>query len=389
MARVEASINELGAPSRNVASMISASQRSASLTAPGDFVNLAVGEPDFAPAQHVVEEMQRALDAGYTHYADLAGDIDLREAAVREHAAESVIQFDATQVQVTAGATAGLAATILGITSPGDRIILPSPTYSLYADLVRMAGGEVIGAPLTDDHHFDLEALRAVLPGARALVYCNPGNPTGAVHDRTELEALGVALAGTGTIVVDDAAYRGLVYPGYERVPALSVEGLAERSITCHTFSKQFAMTGFRIGYVIAPGELITSVSAVHRTFNGSVNAAVQRAALAALSGDRQHPTDMMREYGNRRDFVASALRDIPQLSFLPPEGAFYFFPKILTGHADSTVAARALEHGVKIRAGSEFGTGGQGYLRISFATSEKNLELGLSRLKHAMATLV
>ncbi|MFF0144730.1 aspartate aminotransferase [Amycolatopsis sulphurea] len=373
--------------SEHVESMISASRRDAGVMASGQSINLAVGEPDLAPPTEVVESLKQALDAGHTHYVDLAGDEELRTAIAALESANWGREVRPAAVQVTAGATAGIAATILGTTSVGDRVVMPDPTYSLYADVVRLAGGIPVPVACLPSLHLDLEALAPALKGARSFVYCSPVNPTGVVYHREELE--GVArLLDPGTIVIDDGAYSSLVYQPHRYVPAAVIPGLADRTVYCQTFSKKFAMTGFRVGYLVAPEELLPPIAAVHRTFNGSVNAAVQKSAVTALAMGPSFADFALRTYRRRLDLVQELMKSIPVLEAVPPEGAFYLFPKILTGHSSSDTARHLARHGVRVRSGAEFGAGGEGHLRISYAASEESLEAGFGRIKAAMNLL-
>lgn len=378
----------LAAVAPTVAVMMGASQRSASLTAQTNAISLAIGEPDFAAPADVVFAMKQALDAGYTHYADFAGDPELREAIADKHQPHTSTRLTAANVQITSGATAALSAVILATTGPGDRVVMPDPTYSLYADLVRLAGGIPIPAATTDDHHLDLDVLRQVLPGARSFVYCSPVNPTGAVYTRKELEAVAEIVAGSNTLVVDDAAYSSLVYDDHVYTSAMEIPALAERTVLCQTFSKKFAMTGFRVGYIVAPDHLIAPIAAVHRTFNGAINSAAQRAALAAITMDDEFADKTRAIYTQRMQLTHEMLSDVPEFRTTRPEGAFYSFPKILTGHSAQQITDHLLTHGVKVRSGREFGAGGEHHLRISFSTSSAALEKALLRIRNAMSEL-
>ncbi|MFG2582412.1 pyridoxal phosphate-dependent aminotransferase [Streptomyces malaysiensis] len=373
--------------SRHVESMMSASRRDAGVMASGQSVNLAVGEPDLAPPPAVVESLKRAVDAGHTHYVDLAGDEELRAAIAATESANWGRELSPANVQVTAGATAGIAAAILGTTSIGDRVVMPDPTYSLYADVVRLAGGIPVPVECLPNMHLDLAALAPALKGARAFVYCSPVNPTGVVYRREELEGV-AGLLDPGTIVIDDGAYSSLVYEPHRYVPAAEIPSLAERTVYCQTFSKKFAMTGFRIGYLVAPEALLPPIAAVHRTFNGSVNAAVQKSALAALAMNTSFADLALRTYQRRIEFVRQAMESIPLLEAVPPEGAFYIFPKILTVHSSAETSRHLARHGVRVRSGGEFGFGGEGHLRISYAASEESLKIGFDRIKAAMELL-
>ncbi|MCW3765340.1 pyridoxal phosphate-dependent aminotransferase [Paenarthrobacter ureafaciens] len=354
----------------------------------GDLVSLAMGEPDFDTPQQVRAAAARALEEGYTHYSPLLGELVLREelaARIGRLLGEVAGPGD---VLITQGGTAGLSAAILGIVNPGDKVVIPDPTYSLYADLVSMAGGMVVPVPLTEDLHWDLEALATALEGAKMFVFCNPSNPTGIVHSRAELEALAGMLADTDTLVLSDEAYSDLVYTEEPFTSALEIPGLAGRTIYCQTFSKSYAMTGWRVGYLWGPSEVIASAARVHNTFNGSMNTAVQMAALTALKTCGPDIKRMHASYAERRQLMVEGLSKIPGLTVSSPEGAFYLFPKYDVDMPAARMVTHLREFGVAVRPGSEFGRNGEHHLRLSYAASAEAISIGVQRLAAGLAAL-
>lgn len=344
-------------------------------------VSLALGEPDFPTPALVVEAAAAALRAGDTHYADQRGLPELRAALASRLPEHPGRTWSADDVVVTHGATGALATVVLAMVGPGDRVVIPEPAYSLYADLVVLAGGTVDFVPLGPDLHWDLAALAAALPGAAMMIFSNPSNPTGVVHRGQELEALGELLRGSGTLVVSDEAYHRLVYPGHEWTSALSVESLRDRTVQVQTFSKTYAMTGWRIGYLAGPRAVVDAAAHVHRTLNGSVNTAVQRAALAALALPNSVVDAMVDTYRQRRDLVVERLTGVAGLHLVPPEGAFYGFLRYTADRPSEEVARALAARKVLVRAGSEYGPSGEGHIRISFAASEDDLRTGLNRI--------
>jgi aspartate aminotransferase len=349
----------------------------------GDLVSLAMGEPDFDTPAQVRAAAARALEDGFTHYSPLLGELVLREelAARIGQLLGGVASPD--DVLITQGGTAGLSAAILGIVNPGDKVVIPDPTYSLYADLVSMAGGITVPVPLADDLHWDLEALATALEGAKMFVFCNPSNPTGIVHSRRELEALSDMVAGTDTLILSDEAYSDLVYTPEPFTSALEIEALARRTIYCQTFSKSYAMTGWRVGYLWGPSDVIASAARVHNTFNGSMNQAVQYAALTALKTCGPDIERMHASYALRRELMANGLQQIPGLTVSSPEGAFYLFPKYDAELPAAAIVAHLRNHGVAVRPGSEFGRNGEFHLRLSEA-----ITAGVERLAAGLAEL-
>ena len=322
-----------------------------------------------------------ALRRGETHYADQQGLRMLRVELASRLPAGPGRTWTADDVLVTHGATAALTAVVLAMIGPGDRVVIPEPAYSLYADLVVLAGGTVDFVPLAPDLHWDLDALARALPGAAMMLFSNPSNPTGIVHSRQELEALGELLEGTDTLVVSDEAYHRLVYPGHTLTSALEVQPLSDRTVYVQTFSKTYAMTGWRVGYLAGPREVVDAAAQTHRTSNGSVNTVVQYAALAALDLPDGVVAAMVDTYRRRREIVMAYLSGVCGLHLAPPEGAFYGFLRYDADRPSELVARELAERQVMVRAGAEYGPSGEGHVRISFAASADDLRTGLERI--------
>lgn len=352
-----------------------------------DMVSLAMGEPDFDTPPRIVQAAVEALQAGYTHYAPLLGDKALCSALADEVSAQSGNALKAGEILVTHGGTAGLAAAILSIVNPGDRVVIPDPTYSLYADLVNMAGGICVPMPCRADLHWDLERLDRALDGAKLFVFCNPGNPTGIVHSRAEIEALGQLVNQHDTLVIADEAYSDLVFTDRPFTSVLHIPAFAGRTLFCQTFSKSYAMTGWRVGYLAGPAEMIAAAARVHNTVNGSVNSAVQRAALVALTQCKDDVKRMYDVYRQRRVLMMEGLSAIPELKLNEPEGAFYCFPAYSLPIPAIDMVSLLREQGVAVRPGSEFGAAGEGHLRLSYAASSEAITEGVRRLKRGLAS--
>ncbi|AEM85682.1 pyridoxal phosphate-dependent aminotransferase [Streptomyces violaceusniger] len=371
-----------------VARIAAASRRTQQPQSRADLVSLAMGEPDFDTPRPVTEAAHASLRAGRTHYSPLLGEPALREALAEKLTGLAGTAVSAADILITQGGTAGLAASILGIVNPGDKVVIPDPTYSLYADLVSMAGATVVPVPLAPDLHWDLDRLADALTGARLFVFCNPGNPTGIVHSREELEALAELLDATSTIVISDEAYSDLDYTGRPFTSAISLDGLRDRTVYCQTFSKSYAMTGWRVGYLWGPSALIQASARIHNTFNGSVNTFVQDAALAAVRSCDEDVARMREAYEQRRDIMRTELAAIPGLTLSSPEGAFYQFPCYDLDLPSVEVVAALRAHGVAVRPGSEFGAQGEGHLRLSYAASAQAITEGVRRLAEGLSAL-
>ena len=338
-----------------------------------------MGEPDFPTPGPVSAAGIAAIQRGETHYADQNGLPQLRTAIAERTTRQTGRRYTADQVLISHGGTGGLSCTFLGLIDPGDRVVIPEPTYSLYADLVALVGAEPVLVPLADDLHWDLDALAGALQDADAFVYCNPCNPTGIVHTAEELQHVAHLLDGSDTIVISDEAYSDLVYGDTSFTSVLDVPGLLERCVLVQTFSKTYAMTGWRIGYVVAPPNLLAPIARIHRTINGSLATFTQHAALAALGLTQAQLEPMTNAYAERRDIALQLLSERQDISFGSPEGAFYALLRYRYPVASETVANDLADKGVLVRAGSEYGPDGEGAIRISFATSTEDLRRGVS----------
>jgi aspartate aminotransferase len=355
---------------------------------PPGTLSLAQGEPDFATPEPIVEALQRAVRDGYTRYGDMNGDPELREAIAESATRVSGAPYSDRSVLVSHGGAAGITAAILATVNPGDKVVIPEPTYSLYLDAVELAGGHPVFVPNLADHHLDFDRLAMSLAGARMVILCNPVNPTGAVFGSAELQRLAEHLAGTQTLLLADEAYADIVYDGQPFTSTLAVESLRERLIYTQTLSKTYAMTGWRIGYVVAAEPITAAIRHVHRTMNSSVNAAVQRAALTAIRIGPDLATPMLAAYQERRDYLTARIAKMERLDAIEPAGAFYIFARYLSALGAAEVTDRLLAGGVAVRSGSEFGPSGEGHLRLSFAASLETLEGGLDRIEAVLNDL-
>lgn len=343
-----------------------------------DVVSLSIGEPDFPTPPMIIEEMTAALHAGYTHYADSSGDPELRTLLATETQGSG--DYTPDDVTITHGGNGGLAAALTAVVDPGDRVIIPEPTYSLYNDIVRMIGATPVYVPLAPDMTLDLDKIATHLPGARMIILCNPGNPTGAVIPRHQLEALAALTADAGALVLSDEAYADIVYDD-DFTPARTIDTWRDRLIVCNTFSKSFAMTGWRLGSMLAPTDITKAIRTAHRTTNGGLNSAVQRAALVAVRHRAELVAPQVAEYRKRRDLMVELLGATETLRFTKPAGAFYLFARYDGPERSVDVTRRLAENGVLVRAGREYGPSGEHHIRLSFAAGTSAIEEGVARL--------
>ncbi|MDP8921857.1 MAG: pyridoxal phosphate-dependent aminotransferase [Chloroflexota bacterium] len=367
---------------------LSQSERAGQPAPPGPgVVRMMQGDPDFPTPRHIVEALGDALEQGYTHYAPFQGDPELRAVIADQLRARTGEGWTADDVTITHGGSGAIYAAMVAYLDAGDQVLIPQPNYSLYGDVALSIGAEATFVPGTSDHHLDIDALSSLAgPRARMVVLCNPCNPTGAVFRRDELEELARFCIERDLLVLADEAYDQLVFDGREHVSALSLPGLLDKVLFCQTFSKTYAMTGLRLGYLAARGGMAKAALKVHMTALGQMNSAVQRAGIVALTTPSDAPRQMCAEYAYRRDMLDRALRSAEGLSWRKPEGTFYAFVKYEADMPARDFTQFVLDRGLAVRSGTEFGPAGEGFVRLSFATSRENIEEGAKRLAAAAA---
>ncbi|WP_319095521.1 pyridoxal phosphate-dependent aminotransferase [Streptomyces sp. WI04-05A] len=352
-------------------------------------ISLAMGEPDSNTPLPVVEAAVRALRAGRTRYSQITGSPDLRQEIASHLARFQGPGVEPANVVVTHGGSAGLAATVLSLLNPGDRVLLPEPTYSLYADHAAMAGAEVEWISTRPDGSIDLRKLAAAAPGARMLILCNPVNPTGMVFSKADIEGVGAILrAHPDLYLLSDEAYSDIIFDGIAFTSASELISVQDRVVLSGTFSKSYSMTGWRIGFICAAPAVAEKINLVHRTINGPLNTFVQDAAIEALRIPDKDLHALSAPFQHRRDLVMRHLDGLDAVSVVRPLGAFYAFPRIDSALSSVELVQRFADGGVLVRAGSEFGPSGEGHVRLSFATDEAALEEGLRRFTHVIKAL-
>lgn len=344
-------------------------------------VSLAMGEPDSGTPAAVVDAAIAALNKGRTRYAPMTGSPELRNAIAAQTTSKYGRDTQPREIILTHGGSAGLAATIIALINPGDRVLIPEPTYSLYADHVAMVGAECVWVPNLPDGSLDVESLRREASSASMIILCNPGNPTGLVYPDADLHHLEqLLLDNPDLLLLADEAYADITFDGAPYTSALTLTQAKDQVICCSTFSKAYAMTGWRLGHIVAPAALADKINLIHRTVNGPLNTFVQHAALTALQTSDAQLQAAAQSYQERRDLLVQRLSGVPGVEMLTPQGAFYAFPRITSGLSSDEMTARFAEAGVLVRSGSEFGPSGEGHIRISFATDVDSLEEGLRR---------
>ncbi len=361
--------------------------RARALEAQGrSIIHLEIGEPDFDTPLHIVEAAIEALRGGDTHYTPAAGLPELRAAIAEEVSRTRGIPVEPEQVVVTPGGKPIMFFTILALAEEGAEVIYPDPGFPIYESVIRFAGARPVPLPLREElgFAFDPDELRRLVTTRTRLVIVNsPHNPTGAVIGREVLEELARLAQEYGFVVLSDEIYRRIVYD-VEAPSIASLPGMAERTVILDGFSKTYAMTGWRLGYGVAPRWLAEHLVRLAVNCHSCVPGFTQRAGLAALRGPQDAVDRMVAEFRRRRDAVVAGLNSLPGVRCAVPAGAFYVFPNVTgTGRSASELARELLEQaGVAVLAGTAFGRYGEGYLRLSFANSLENLLEAIDRMR-------
>ena len=355
-------------------------------------INLCIGEPDFETPQHIIDAGSYALNHGYTKYVANSGLPILRKAIAEKMVAENDIQCSENNVMVTNGAGQALMSAIQCSLNPGESVIIADPYYPNYLGYFALAGVEVIPVPTKEQEHFHLtsDAIRkAMKPSTKAVLINSPSNPTGAVLSLDELKAIADLAKEKNLIVISDEPYESIVYDGRKNYSIASLPDMFERTITINSFSKTFAMTGWRVGYAVAEESFIKAMTVMQESLTSSVNAASQYAAYVALKSEKDDVENMRKTYEERAELLSKGLNKIKGFSFTKPEGAFYAFVNIKdTGLTSAEVSQKLIEKCQVITTpGSAFGDAGEGYIRISFASSLEILIEALKRIQSVFGT--
>ena len=357
-----------------------------------DVVHLEIGEPDFPTPAHASEAAFAAIRAGETGYCPAPGIPELREAAAAELARSRGVPVAAERVIVSSGAKPFLFFTVLATCEPGDEVILPDPGFPIYESAIRFAGATPVPLALReeDDFAFSVDELAARLsPRTKLVILNSPHNPTGGVLSPETVAAAADVLRDSSALVLSDEVYGRLLYEGAFASIA-SEPGMLDRTVILDSFSKTYAMTGWRCGYAAVPEPLVEPLTRFLVNSTSCVPPFVQRAGVAALTGPQDGVAAMLAEFRARRAVVVEGLRELPGVSCRVPHGAFYAFPNVEAVPVPTDVLAERLldEAGVALLSGTAFGAAGAGHLRLSYATSRERLREGLDRMGAFLAAL-
>jgi len=359
-------------------------------------INFGIGEPDYETPPFIGEAGKRAVDLGYTHYTPNAGFAELREAIAEKLRAENGIEVAAENVVVTTGATTGLLLSALALVDPGDEVLIPDPGFVVYEAAVLIAGGMPVRVPLREEEDFRMlpeKVNELVTPRTKCIFLNTPSNPTGTVLELSDIKGIAEIAMDNGIYVISDEVYEKFVYDGAKHYSIASIPGMEELAITVNSFSKTFAMCGWRVGYVAANKRIVDEMIKLQQF---TVVNAPSISQMACIEGLRNPETkkfveEMVREYDKRRRFMVERLNEIPGFKAKMPRGAFYVFANAKELGLKSMDLAELIlrEAAVATVPGSAFGPSGEGYLRFCYATSTKNIEEGLNRVERAVEKLV
>ena len=356
-----------------------------------DVISLGIGEPDFTTPKPILEAGIQSLQRGETHYTSNHGKLELRRAIADNLMRLYSVKYDPeTEIVATVGVSEALYLTFTAILDPGDEVIIPTPCFVSYQAEVILAGGVPIEIPSRPENNFQLdpkEISKAITPHTKAIFIGYPSNPTGAVAEREVLLEIAKLAEQNNLLVVSDEIYDRLVY-GFKHVcfPSLGAS-TRNRTVLLGGFSKDYAMTGWRIGYAAGPADIIKGLVRIHQYTIMSAPTTAQDAAIEALKSGEQYVNEMVTEYDRRRKLLVSGLNRLGLKTF-EPRGAFYTFPNITASGMDDEVFAQKLleEEHVAVVPGNSFGPGGEGFVRACYATSYEQIEEALRRMEKFMS---
>ena len=362
-----------------------------------DIISLSLGEPDFAVPDFVKEAAKEAIDQNYNKYSPVDGYLELKEAICEKFKKDNNLNYTPSQIIVSTGAKQCLSNVALAMLNPGDEVILPTPYWVSYSDITKIAGGVPVDIPTSLETHFKItpqQLEEAITPRTKMMWLSSPGNPSGVIYTREELEALAQVLRKYPNIfILSDEIYEHINYMG-QHISFAQIEGMYERTITVNGLSKAFAMPGWRMGYMGAPEWIVKACAKIQGQITSGANTIAQRASITALKAPLSKIQYMIDEYRKRRDIVYQLLNEIKGLKTNLPDGAFYFFPdvsyyfgKTLRGKQIQNASDLSIylleEANVATVTGDAFGN--SKCLRLSYATSEKDLREALRRIKEAL----
>lgn len=366
-----------------------------------DVIDLSLGEPDFDTPVHIKEALKKAVDDNYSHYTPVAGYPDLREAVCTKLRRDNNLEYKAENILVSTGAKQSLANVIMAVVDKGDEVVIPTPYWVTYSEIVKLAEGKVVLVRTSLENKYKItpaELEAAITPQTRLFMFSSPCNPSGSVYSKEELQALAdVFRKHPNVLILSDEIYEYINFVGKHESIA-QFEDLKERVIIINGLSKGYAMTGYRLGYIAAHPDIVKACEKLQGQYTSGTNAVTQRGAIVALTGDMQPSLDMNTEFGKRRERMLQLINAIPGLQIAEPDGAFYVFP-VVKAYFGKKVGDEVIKDAddlcmyllntahVSTVTGRAFGE--PDCIRISFANSMEKIEAAMERISNAMKALV
>jgi aspartate aminotransferase len=367
-----------------------------------DITDLSLGEPDFDTPIHIKEAAKKAIEDNFSHYTPVAGYLELRQAVCDKLKRDNNLEYTAEQIIVSTGAKQSIANTVLALIENGDEVIIPTPYWVTYSEIVRLAGGAVKFVNTTFENGYKITAAEleaAITTKTKLFMFSSPCNPTGAIYSKAELTALAeVFKKHPHVFIMSDEIYEFINYNAAHESIA-QFDFLKERVILINGLSKGYAMTGWRVGYLAASVEIAKACDKLQGQFTSATCSIAQRAGIAALNGDHNPTLEMVKKFKSRKERVMQLLSEIPNIIYNEPPGAFYVFPDVSAYFGKKTAAGDIIENAdemcmyflntanVSVVTGKAFGQ--PKCIRMSFATNTENIEKGFVKIKKALAELV
>ena len=350
-----------------------------------DVAGFGAGEPDFDTPQHIKDAAAAALAAGFTKYTPSSGIPELRAAIAEKLQKENGVAYQPSQIIVNCGAKHSCYNTILATCQAGDEVIIPAPYWLSYPEMVKLAEATPVIVPTREENGFKItpEEFRAAMtPATKMIILNSPSNPTGSMYTRAELQALAEVALEEGILMLSDEIYEKITYDGAEFVSLASLsKEIYDQTITINGFSKAYAMTGWRLGYIAAPEEIAKAIDAIQSHSTSNPTSFAQKGALAALQGDQSFIGEMVKAFAERRQFMYDRLTSIPGITCVKPMGAFYMLPNISSFGLKSAAFCERLLDEQKVAAVPGVAFGDDRLIRFSYACSVENIQKGMDRL--------
>jgi aspartate aminotransferase len=354
-------------------------------------ISFTVGEPDFETPRHIVDACIEALNAGMTKYIDANGLPELREAIAEKSVKENKIPCDQSNVLITPTKHA-LFESIFATVNPGDEVIVPDPAWVSDVPFILLSDGKPVYVPLLEENEFRMtpeSVAEKITPKTKVILTNSPSNPCGSVNSEADTKGIADLAKDHNLLVVADEVYEKIIFDGRKHLSIASLPGMFERTITINGFSKTYAMTGWRLGWLIADKPYMKGISKVQQHTITHAPTFIQKAGVAAIKGPQEPVKKMVKEFEVRRDIVDKSIKETPHVSAPRPVGAFYAFMKFDAKMTDEEMAMFLMkEAGVVVTPGDSFGATGKGHVRISFATSTEEVKKGMAGIKSAMEKL-